>query len=1141
MKHYRILTCLLALLLAGMIGFSAIADTGLNVKDLAIQAAQEALNAAEAEVEKLLNITPATVTNAENALENKQEEQTLNAKAIATNASEIAAVEAELKDIKATIDAELVALDAQKATLEAGKNDPAFAPAALDAAIEAAEKAADDAQTELDKLAEKEAALKAAKANQEATAQNLADQDAALKTAVEETKTKADAVTAAESVVTTAKNALTDANSKLEEYKDDWLDAKGDVDEIVQLQAQIDAKEAEIERVAAEKKNSPEAIAKKAELDAKQAEYNSLSDWDLSKIKVGAELFALKNEYNELLDTQALEAELLGLRAKLAIYDIAGSEAAVAAKKAIFEAAEAAIPGLEAKVTEAENDLEQAKQEVAAAEAAQATAQEKLNAATTANNQALADIAIAEAALEAQKTAAAEKQTEAQEKAAELQALKDSNANKAELQAAAEKLYDDFMATYEAKKAEINAKDATLEAELAALEAEKAALAAKAVEIAAAIVELEQDIVDAKAAHAQAIEDAKAYVAELKQKLEDLLNDLDDVVVCTHPSMKLTVFGSEFCVLKALGSCIDSDTCCPNISTGTISSTIKGYIQSGDYAGLKSEAESLYSQLNALQGSPVASIVKGLVESAVDAKANEYLGAEKWAELKNLANQMMSAGELNGMIDGVVADLKGQVDSAINAALNGNPAALNALKAKIDELKSYFGNIDLDKVEIDASLVQRAKNILNSAKAEIEAMINAANDKIDREKIEAAINNAVAALRNVNHAEIKAAIEQFVSELKAKLEDKFSDAVSQGKAELEALIQSALNSDCAQHISNKVAALKAAVEAKLANIHVCEESAEVVAQEVKALIEACEAEILAYLEQKADDVCGKLPHFGLSESEVKTLIAKAVSALKELACNKLNSIHAIINEILSHTRVVMPAVAPTCSTIGWTEGLKCVCGYVLIAPEMIPATGNHIYVDGVCSCGAKDPNYVKPEVTPKPPVVTPEPPVVTPKPPVVTPETPVVPPMKMEYLYNNTMSSYGPTTRELVGGNDWYRVTPVDLSIDGVYTYDLIASNRYVVGTVTIKVEAGELTVTYAVTARPCTVKKEELKIYASKADLAAGNAIDAKIGEGITFGEDTKVIVSLILTGDYAINGYKVTNMIINDAEIASMIANMD
>lgn len=145
-----------------------------------------------------------------------------------------------------------------------------------------------------------------------------------------------------------------------------------------------------------------------------------------------------------------------------------------------------------------------------------------------------------------------------------------------------------------------------------------------------------------------------------------------------------------------------------------------------------------------------------------------------------------------------------------------------------------------------------------------------------------------------------------------------------------------------------------------------------------------------------------------------------------------------------------------------------------------------------------------------------------------------------KYYYNNTMTSFGPMTRELVGGNDWYRVTPVDVTVDGVYTYDLIASNKYVVGTVTISVNAGTLTVSYKVKGN-VDVKDESLLIYASKADLAAGSAVTAPVGAAInvaeTFGADGKVLVSLILTGDYDAAGKD----LVNDAAAAGMIANID
>ncbi len=145
-----------------------------------------------------------------------------------------------------------------------------------------------------------------------------------------------------------------------------------------------------------------------------------------------------------------------------------------------------------------------------------------------------------------------------------------------------------------------------------------------------------------------------------------------------------------------------------------------------------------------------------------------------------------------------------------------------------------------------------------------------------------------------------------------------------------------------------------------------------------------------------------------------------------------------------------------------------------------------------------------------------------------------------KWYYNNTMTSFGPTTKELVGGNDWYRVTPVDVTVDGVYTYDLVASNKYVVGTVTITVNAGALTVSYDA-MRGVTVNDEALLVYASKADLAAGTAVTANVGAAInvaeTFGADNQVLVSLILTGDYDAAGKSYV-----DADAAAaMIANID
>lgn len=61
----------------------------------------------------------------------------------------------------------------------------------------------------------------------------------------------------------------------------------------------------------------------------------------------------------------------------------------------------------------------------------------------------------------------------------------------------------------------------------------------------------------------------------------------------------------------------------------------------------------------------------------------------------------------------------------------------------------------------------------------------------------------------------------------------------------------------------------------------------------------------------------------------------------------------------THTAVELPAVAPTCTEAGLTAGSVCsVCGTILLAQEVIPATG-HSYSDGTCiHCGEADPDAV---------------------------------------------------------------------------------------------------------------------------------------------------------------------------------------
>jgi len=272
----------------------------------------------------------------------------------------------------------------------------------------------------------------------------------------------------------------------------------------------------------------------------------------------------------------------------------------------------------------------------------------------------------------------------------------------------------------------------------------------------------------------------------------------------------------------------------------------------------------------------------------------------------------------------------------------------------------------------------------------------------------------------------------------------------------------------------------------------------------------------------------------LGHNEV-TMPGKAATCTEKgyteyVVCTNCNNIveHGSDIPALGHTEKTMPGKDATCTEKGYTEYVVCTtCNQILVHGSDIPALG-HTFEEGVCACGENDPDYIAPSEPEVP----------------AEPETPVAPEESL-YFYDNHFTSYGPSISELIGGNDWYRVTPVDLSEDGVYTYPLVAANRYTIGTVTFKVDTGSLTISYRITAWNVDVNEIELKIYGSKAAMAEGNAIVATIGEAInigeTFGNDTNVIVSLILTGNFDALATNVGDLVIVNAEIAEMIAAMD
>ena len=126
-----------------------------------------------------------------------------------------------------------------------------------------------------------------------------------------------------------------------------------------------------------------------------------------------------------------------------------------------------------------------------------------------------------------------------------------------------------------------------------------------------------------------------------------------------------------------------------------------------------------------------------------------------------------------------------------------------------------------------------------------------------------------------------------------------------------------------------------------------------------------------------------------------------------------------------------------------------------------------------------------------------------------------------QMYYNNTITSFGPMVRELIGGSSWYRVTPLDLSVDGVFNYPLVASNLYTVGTATVVIDEGVQTVSYRLNSSRITVHSESLILYPNLEALRTGeNAVSVAFNDPIVltkyFGGDTHVIMAITIRADY-------------------------
>ena len=128
------------------------------------------------------------------------------------------------------------------------------------------------------------------------------------------------------------------------------------------------------------------------------------------------------------------------------------------------------------------------------------------------------------------------------------------------------------------------------------------------------------------------------------------------------------------------------------------------------------------------------------------------------------------------------------------------------------------------------------------------------------------------------------------------------------------------------------------------------------------------------------------------------------------------------------------------------------------------------------------------------------------------------------YYTDNTACTMGPAFRDETSLTDkWFRFTPVDLSVDGTQTFDLIGSNLYIIGKVNVTVADGKVTVDCEYVSKDVKVKEEFCTFLPSLADVTTLEQSELKnfpFGEEISIADDlagdTKVLLYICNVVDY-------------------------
>ena len=146
-----------------------------------------------------------------------------------------------------------------------------------------------------------------------------------------------------------------------------------------------------------------------------------------------------------------------------------------------------------------------------------------------------------------------------------------------------------------------------------------------------------------------------------------------------------------------------------------------------------------------------------------------------------------------------------------------------------------------------------------------------------------------------------------------------------------------------------------------------------------------------------------------------------------------------------------------------------------------------------------------------------------------------------QMMYDNAITSLGPSTCDLIGGLEWYRITPLDVTADGTFTFPLIASNRYTVGNMTAVINHGTLTVSYQFNSSQFRVNSESLIIYPDLDTLRepvqpSFYELNTPINIRASFGDADVVLLSLLIRADYDAAGTGIGLFAEDEAQMTAM-----